>query len=786
VIRDPQFHLVIPLLFTAVFFPFLTASAQVLLGGTVKSSGTGSCLTGVHISIAGIKGGAVSDSNGRYSVHLPGPGKYQVKFTYVGCRTRETTVEAGSPGSLILDMFLEPVATMMNEVEVVDRRDERKILETPMRMALIGSRTILENPGQQITNVLDYVSGMNLNGTMGIYGSSQVVSMRGLSGNDQGRTLILLDGIPLNKSDGGSVNWNRINRDNVDDILVIKGPGPAKYGSNAMGGVIEMNTRMPDKPIQGYLSASYGTYETFRANFMVGGKLNLKKKGKGFYYNLNGFYTRSAGYNPEIPEYLEPADTFYTNTYLREVLVGGRFGYIFNNKQMVEAGFEFYDDKRGRGIEIYEQGGGYDKHENYMGRVRYRGKTDKVDWEVNGYFNQEGFRRMNEFMSDGAYNLYLVESDRIDMGVSGSLNWDIGKAQALSGGIDFKKGSVYGQDIYYTSTDLITNAGEIELYALFLQDELKLAGGKLKINAGLRFNAAVYHDGLFRIDYPSYSVEYLKNFQDTAIPQHTWFDIDPKISVQYQFTPSDRIYLSVAKGFRAPNLDDLCRSGKTSAGFRISNPDLGPENLYNFETGADAGIFKWLDLAASFYFSIGYDFMYTVATGDSVNMGYKMAPVLQKRNISEVHILGGELDAVFTLPCQMSLTAGYTLSVSDIARNNAAFVDSFSDLTGKSLVDVPIHKITAGYTWLNKIISVNLLYKFVSSRWINDQNQVDPILGVSKFPAYQILSFRIWHTFFKKLTLAIDVDNVFDVKYIDNHYQQSPGRILMAEISFVF
>jgi outer membrane receptor protein involved in Fe transport len=109
--------------------------------------------------------------------------------------------------------------------------------------------------------------------------------------------------------------------------------------------------------------------------------------------------------------------------------------------------------------------------------------------------------------------------------------------------------------------------------------------------------------------------------------------------------------------------------------------------------------------------------------------------------------------------------------------------DSTGDLTGKSLVDVPVNKVTAGFTWTNRILSVNLLYKYVGPRWINDMNTVDLLIGSAEFPGYQTVGFRIWHTFFKKMTVALDVDNLFDVRYVDSRYQQSPGRMIMAEIS---
>lgn len=767
-------------------FPFGSGFGQIPVTGKVIFSSTGKPVKGAHVLISGMKSGAYTNASGIFSVSVPARGTYTLKVSYVGCQTLEKQINADRSPFFCGELTLTPSAIMMDEVTIVDQKQQRRPMDAPSRMEMINPQIIRDNPGQQITNVLDYISGVNLNSTTGIFGSDQVVTMRGMSGNDQGRTLILLDGVPMNKADGGSVNWNRINRNDLGEILVIKGPGPAKYGSSAMGGVIEMSSKKPEKLLSGTLSSSYGTYETFKSEYTLGGIFHPSGKENGIYYNLNGFYNNSAGYNPEIPEYLEPADTFYTNTHLREMLVGARTGYYFGNGRQAEVAGEFYTDKRGRGIQIYETDGSYDQHNNYMMRGRYKSIQTKLKWDISAYYNRENYRRMNEYMSDGEYNLYYVKSNRTDMGASAALRVDAGKAQTISTGVEFKRGSVYGQDIYYTSTDLITNAGEIELYAGYIQDEVTLASGKIKLNLGLRFNAAVFHDGLFKVEYPSYSIEYMTQFQDTLIPRQTWSGFDPKLSAQYQFSPNSRIYLSIAKGFRAPSLDDLCRSGKRSDGFRIANPALGPENVYNIETGADAVLFDRLQLSGSVYYSIGYDFIYSVATGDSVNMGYKITPITLKRNISEVHIFGGEADADLSIRKNMHLTAGYTLSLSQIQKYTSPSGDTALDLTGKALVDSPTHKVTAGFTWTNRIVSANVVFKYVSERWINDLNETDYIIGSAKFDAYSTVGFRVWHTFFKKLTLSVSGDNLFDVTYIDNRYQQCPGRMIMAEINFSF
>ncbi|MCK9204270.1 MAG: TonB-dependent receptor, partial [Bacteroidales bacterium] len=89
-------------------------------------------------------------------------------------------------------------------------------------------------------------------------------------------------------------------------------------------------------------------------------------------------------------------------------------------------------------------------------------------------------------------------------------------------------------------------------------------------------------------------------------------------------------------------------------------------------------------------------------------------------------------------------------------------------------------------TLKNKILNLNLLYKFVGSRWINDENEADPVLLITKYPAYSTFNIRVWHTFFKHLTAAVNMDNIFDVIYVDDRLQQSPGRMINAEITVKF
>ena len=104
------------------------------------------------------------------------------------------------------------------------------------------------DPLLSVDDLLSIISGINTTRSGGIAEMQSQVSIRGLAGNEQGRTLVLLDGVPVNTSDDGSVNWNSLSLLPLQRIEVLKGPGSSLYGNHALGGVIHLITKQPTAP----------------------------------------------------------------------------------------------------------------------------------------------------------------------------------------------------------------------------------------------------------------------------------------------------------------------------------------------------------------------------------------------------------------------------------------------------------------------------------------------------------------------------------------------------------
>src|ERR1700744_2600500 len=130
-----------------------------------------------------------------------------------------------------------------------------------------------KNEGRQLTDILNDQAGIVVIGEQGTLGAEKDVFMQGAA---TGKTLILIDGIPAYDPSGTSTNFdlNLINTDEIERVEILKGSQSTLYGSDAMAGVINIITKKGNgKPFNMSLSASQGTYNTYKASAGVDGKV---------------------------------------------------------------------------------------------------------------------------------------------------------------------------------------------------------------------------------------------------------------------------------------------------------------------------------------------------------------------------------------------------------------------------------------------------------------------------------------------------------------------------------
>jgi iron complex outermembrane receptor protein len=774
------------LIFSILLYSILPANkatAQSCISGKLVNSVTQEPISDASIVVA-TGTGTITCKDGSYKLcNLPAD-SVLITFSFVGFDTFNFRTSLHEGENKLPEFSLQPKAISLDELVITATRTENLILNTPVRVNMISPKMLKSAPMENIDEVLKYAPGINYSRPFGIYSTKGIVTMRGMSGKEQGRVLVLIDGVPINKSDGGTVDWNMIDMNTVQKIEITKGAGSAVYGGNAMGGIINIISKVPDsKP---FLNASieYGTYNTIGSRVSTGGKINTSNKQNTWYWLANLSAKQSDGYVTQSEADVR-ANPYIVKSNMKEAGVNFKTGYSIAGKHTIEAMVNYYNDKRGTGEKVYQPEGNTTDHDSYGMIVNYHGEIKSIKVISSLYGLTENYKKVNEYLKDD-YTWYDVLSTRRDFGWFTSLTMPVGKQHLFTGGFDFKNGSVDAYDKYFTSTDIVYNKGKMSTYALFAQDEIKLLADKLRIIAGLRFDMASFYDGSFRIENPSMETEFMMGYQVPDMPVQNWNALSPRLSAQYKWNDNTRVYAMYSHGFRPSVLDDLCRSGRIKGGFKIANPAVKPEYLNNYETGIDLKPTLKSTFSASVYYSRGKDFQYYVSNGETIDMGFGPRPIFIRANISDVEMYGAEAELRYDILPSINVFGNYAYTHSTILDYHKIAGNDTIDLAGKFLTDVPEHIFTIGANWNNRIVSTSLYVRYNGSMYINDQNTWDEILLSDKYPAYTTVDMKLWKAFKQHYKASINIQNLLDVKYYDSKYAVCPGRFITAEISVNF
>jgi iron complex outermembrane receptor protein len=767
------------ILFGCIFILFGNfCHAQTISGLVTDSDKNG--IPDVNIVVSETGEGTITDKDGYFTIKNISQGKYTLKFLCLGYKTETKEMHIQKIANYDIKIVLKSDVYLTNEIIIEAKKDiEESALDIPVRSKTLSIQEITSAPAISTSKILEGISGVNVSSEAGIFSSTEV-TMRGLGGNTKGGTLVVLDGSPINKSDAGSVNWSMIDKDNISSIEVIKGPGSVIFGSNAMGGIINIVSRKPSEKFSANISSSYGTYNTFDGKLRLSG-INLNEN---VYWKSFFSYRHSDGYINTPDEIFLENDSIVVPVFLEEYMISGLMGLNLNDKNAVEFSVNYFDDTKGRGTKIYEFAGANTQRNTIHSFAKYRGQIKSIKLFVNIFTLFEDYFRLNEYYSDGEYALYEINSNRVENGAKFLSQYFISENIELTAGAEYKRGSVNGSDVYYTSTDLIRNRGNSNIYSGFAQTKIKIKGTRFKIVPGVRYDFAVFNNAAFSIENPSYSIEYLTEFQfEMSEPVH-WSSFSPKLSLEYAFSDKNKLFATVAKGFRAPVLDDLCRSDQVKTGFRIANPKISAEYLYSFELGADFELFEGFYAGISGYYNIGKDFMYLLSTGDSVNMGYTIAPIYQTDNIGEVNIYGIETDLSYSYNKSISIFANHTWNNSIITEFVVNQDGAGVDLFGKFLTDIPDHKISGGIAFYNKIINFSTSANYIGKRWIKDDNTIETSYYLTdKYPSYTTFDAKLWRSY-KNFDFSLTIDNLFDKIYTNSKGYKCPGRMIIFELKY--
>ena len=704
-------------------------------GGSIAgrvSSTEGGVLPGVNVRLAGTSRGAATDSSGRYRIAGIPAGRWSLTLSIVGYRRAQKdgiTVEEGKETQV--DVLLMPGEIAADQVIVTAGKREQSLAEVPLSVSVVDAASIRERNTVSLDDALRYVPGVTLTGTQ--------VNVRGSSGYSLGagsRVLMLLDGIPFLAGDTGEMNFETIPMEQVDRIEVVKGASSALYGSNALGGVVNIITKQipaaPETVVRTYAgvygSPSYGSWVWSSAPRLFNGQSISHTRREGD-LGVSLFVARQEddGYrqNDEHRRYNllmkfreeAPSPGALTMTFGLAYQEAGQFLYWRNVDSALIPPLRHTADNI-RSTRYFISGNyGIPLSEGFV--LTARGMYYHSDW---GY-QQTGDPERTESVSDGARLEILATllpggNQTVTCGVEGNID-------------------MIGGDMFGTR-----RLGSLALYA---QDEVLLAP-LLTLTAGAR------------CDLQSVGLR-----ADGGL-------LTPKIALLYRPAGLPSLRASYGEGFRVPSLPEAFVAAGSTGLLAVPNPDLKPEQSRSYEFGVSANAGSSLTLDAALFRS---DITNLIEPGLTVSSGNLQ---LQWRNVTQARVEGVETTIDAALPALgVSCRAGYTYVYPE-------------DVTHHDILKYrPRHVLQAGARWKGGCLSASADFRYSSRIERIDDELVDAGVipdGDQRVPIY-VTDARAGVDFMidsLPLTASLIVNNIFQHNYVELIGNVMPPRTFVLAI----
>jgi outer membrane cobalamin receptor len=224
--------------------------------GTVTDSASGAAVESAVILVKGTLLRAATNGRGEFRLFPVPSGVQTLTVAAAGYRAASTVVQVPPDGTVEADIPLAVALVELPGIVVTANRGEEEQRDSPASVAVITQRELVDRNITTIDEALPFVPGITFN--------HDDITIRGSTGIANGvgsRVLLLLDGHPVLTGDGGEVDFETIPLLDLERVEVVKGAYSSLYGSNALGGVVNLITSpVSDKPAT-LLRAHVGIYQ---------------------------------------------------------------------------------------------------------------------------------------------------------------------------------------------------------------------------------------------------------------------------------------------------------------------------------------------------------------------------------------------------------------------------------------------------------------------------------------------------------------------------------------------
>ena len=643
-----------------------------------------------------------------------------------------------------------------DEVVVTATRTENDVKKVPASTQVITQEDIKRGGATSVRNALSMYA--NIFQKSKVRGGGHDIIIRGM---ETKHSLVMVNGRRIsNEADasglGNAMSLDRININDVEKIEIVRGPSSALYGSEAMGGVLNIITK-PSKEqtlLTGLEHTSEDTSHWWHADT---GRIG------NFSMTLDARFNKI---NRSMPDTATESDPYGTaQTY------NASLNYYVNDHSYVNAYMDYYSQHlktdtgtptmkpitltTSRGMSLSGQamlegtGSKAFKQKNYG--ISWNGKTDKNDWQIQAYMSKFNWSTTSNTKvlgsippagMEGMFNFLLQKKNTYDFNHDEHNMWAIEGRDSLrvndhhrvTFGAEYVKDKVAGTGLGSNGDGVhsITENGKtksssektLSSYAAYLQDEIEY--GKWFIVPAIRYD---HH---------------------SAYGSHT----SPKIGVTYNATDHFRIKANYGDGFKAPSVSQLYYDLDMQMGRNwvhlTGNPNLKPEKSKSWDLGVEAEFGK--GYGSLTYFDNDVDNLIASIPKGKDSNGHNL---YRYENVNKARIKG------------LENTLGYRFNDTLEFKVTSTLLDAKDTSAGKDLTQrarlsqiyqliYDDHKDTG---W-SAVLWNQLDYKFVTGKtWEKS--------GESVKKSYSLTNFSLTRKVNKDTRVYGSVQNIFDKKDAD-------------------
>jgi len=750
--------------------------------------------------------------------------------------------EAASPVVLAAGETTGAGDRALESVVVTATRSAAEALNVPASVTVVGPRELEERNPVRLGDALADVPGLYIRGAamgMNFPASGQaVLSLRGIPRTP--RTLVMIDGQPVNNALTGGIDVAAIPLASVERVEVVRGPYSALYGGSAMGGVINFITAGPDDPLT-EVRVGAGSFRQRGASIV-----HRKRYESGLGVSMSVAYRESegdphsdyvvkqqfqprAGTTPPVPKPVTGVVPTRDPDGSARYWVGyqGARPWYQDNAQLSLHFSPSSVTDLVAGLGWGEYSVGYSRPRSFLrdaaGNAVFAGPVSiddagvarrlslaQTNWFTPtpaGERDRRAFVRATHRFDGGSrlqaqlgvlrHNLFFsqagsdaqyasgpgVFTDQPNRRIDGeaSLRTPMSASWVLVGGVSINRSKLDRSDS-----------------ALSDWRDGDSAGAQLAADGGQASNLAVFvqseHDlapgwslyvgGRYdRFDTDGFARQFSPTPVEQRFDERSFDQFSPKLALVWQARPTIALRASYGRGFRPPALFDLYGSSVVRTGGpsiqTFAAPGLVPERVSAFEIGADFSLDRHRRISATVYRQRLTDLIYRRTLPGST----PLLQLVQNENVAAADVDG--IEANVRWPTPVDGLAAFA-SLTHHFRFEVAENDSVPEMVGKKLTDVPRTSWSAGVEYRQGAWSGLLALRHVDHVFgSGDDLNKDRVEGVfTSFDGYTVAAARVGWQIDRNWGVNLSIDNLTDRKYFV--FTRQPGRTFYGELVYRF